>query len=479
MAEIEASLLAKIETATVDGKPALFGLLHGRKARVETLIEATNGQTLKELKQAIKKNGGKKLKFYPEINTIYAEIPVDKVQDMAAASCVLHVYDANAEVKTMLYESVPFIMGAERIEIPFKIRGKKIEGNRVKIAVIDSGIDFFHPDFGWRIKARKNFSGVRGSKGNEHGTHVAGIIAGSGKVSGYRHAGVAPKALLYDIKVFGQDKYGRERGGTRKAVLDGIQWAIKQRVDVMNMSFGESNGCIGGTCPMCKIANYAVSKGITVVVAAGNSGPRPGSIACPGNAKDVMTVGACTKTAPVKVASFSSRGSSLQPNKPELVAPGVGIMAPQPHDEYGAMNGTSMAAPHVTGMAALLIQTFRHVKRFGKPTPAMIKETLIRGCVDLGENRMAQGSGVAHFQKTISAIQPPRRFFHLPLFKKKLAQTPAMATLNNAEREPMTTTCPAALNMFCPHYDERMCNNIYEQCIHFRRAQCQKLLQPQ
>ncbi len=473
MADIEASLLAKIETATVDGKPALFGFLHGRKKHVETLIEATNGQTLKELKKAIKKNGGKKLKLYPEINTIYAELPVDKVEAMAAASCVLHVYDANAEVNAMLYNSVPLVMGAERIEIPFKIRGKKIEGNRVKVAVIDSGIDWLHPDFGWRIKTRKNFSSSKKSKGIEHGTHVAGIIAGSGKVSGYRHAGVAPKALLYDVKVLGED--GR---GTRKSVLDGMQWAMKQNVHVMNMSLG-THWCTDGTCVMCAMANKAVEKGIVVVTSAGNEGPALGSISCPGNAKDVITVGACTKTAPIKVTSFSSRGSSRQPNKPEVVAPGYLIRAPQPHDEYGEMSGTSMAAPHVTGMVALLIHTFRHVKRFGKPTPAAIKDALLRGCVDIGENRMLQGSGVIHFQKSISAVQPPRRFFHLPLFKKKATQAVAMAAQNINEVESAAKTCPAALNMFCPHYDESACNSVYEQCIHFRRAQCQKILQPQ
>lgn len=470
MAEIEASLLAKIQTATVDGKPALFGLLHARKKYVETLIEAANGQTLKDLKKAIKKNGGKKLKLYPEINTIYAELPVDHVEKMSAASCVLHIYDANAEVKAMLYESVPFVMGVDRIELPYRVRGKAVEGKGVKVAVIDSGIDHSHPDFGWRIKASKNFSGGRASHGTEHGTHVAGIIAGSGKSSGYRYAGVAPKALLYDAKVF----INSQTGTTRDTILEATRWAIQKKVDVINMSFGDGHGCADGTCPLCKMANYAVSKGITVVAAAGNNGPAPGTITCPGTAKDVITVGASTKTAPGMVMGFSSRGSSAQPNKPDVVAPGQQIMAPQPNAEYGEMSGTSMATPHVSGMAALLHETRQYIKQTGKTTPASIKEMIKQGSIDIGEHASAQGSGLINFHKELTTAfqQSKRPFWHL---QRKKHFAPIM-TVTETEH---VKTCPAALNMFCPHYDESVCNSVYEQCIHFRRAQCQKLLQPQ
>ncbi len=117
---------------------------------------------------------------------------------------------------------------------------------------------------------------------------------------------------------------------TRDTIIEATLWAVKKNVDVINMSFGDNHGCTDGTCPLCKTADYAVSKGITVVAAAGNVGPAEGTISCPGNAKDVITVGATTKTEPVVVAGYSSRGSTRQFDKPDLVAPGEKITAPQP-----------------------------------------------------------------------------------------------------------------------------------------------------
>ena len=116
MAEIEASLLAKVqsEEPTTD-RSVLVGFLRGRKKRIGTLIEAADGQSLKELKREIKRKGGKKLKVYEEIHTIYAEMPVENVQDLASVSCAQHVYDAEGEVTLTLHDSVPLVMGDENI----------------------------------------------------------------------------------------------------------------------------------------------------------------------------------------------------------------------------------------------------------------------------------------------------------------------------------------------------------------------------
>src|SRR5512136_2367185 len=100
MAEIESSLLAKIHNAgSLHTRTVLIGFLHSRPKRIGTLIEATSHQSLKELKREIKKKGGKKIKVYKEINTIYAEMPVDKVTELASVACAQKVYDAEGDVK--------------------------------------------------------------------------------------------------------------------------------------------------------------------------------------------------------------------------------------------------------------------------------------------------------------------------------------------------------------------------------------------
>ncbi len=472
MAEIEASLLAKIHSAgAIPNRSVLVGFLHSRKKRIGTLIEATSGQSLKELKREIRKKGGKKLKVYKEINTIYAEMPVENVKDLASVTCAQKVYDAEGDVNLTLYESVPLVMGVERWKLPYRVKGRKVEGKGVKVAVIDSGIDKGHPDFAWRIRTSKNFSGGRRARGTEHGTHVAGIIAGSGKVSGYRHTGVAPKAKLYDAKVF----INSNTPATRSTIIEATLWAVKKKVNVINMSFVDNQGCSNGTCPLCKTANYAVSQGISVVTAAGNSGPAEGTIGCPGRAKDVITVGATTKGPPVVVTGFSSRGSSRQPDKPDVVAPGEKITAPQPGKQYTAMSGTSMATPHVSGMTALLYQLGKYVNGKKRVAPAKIKETLKQGSVDLGEHATAQGSGLINFKSELAVIQKSHKRSWIPKRKKKRPQ-PVEQPGETVTTTVQPTTCPAALNMFCPHYESSICNDVYETCIHYQTATQKKVL---
>jgi len=472
MAEIEDSLLAKAHEAEgIHEQPVLIGFLRSRKRRIGTLIEATSGQSLKELKREVRKKGGKKIKVYKEINTIYAEMPVDKVTDLASVSCATKVYDAEGDIKLCLNESVPLVMGVEKWQLPYRMKRKKIEGKGIKVAVIDSGIDKKHPDLQGRIESRKNFSGGRRNRGIEHGTHVAGIIAGSGKVSGYRYTGVAPKVKLYDAKIFMNSKIPT----TRNAVVEATLWAVKKKVHVVNMSFGDHQGCSDGTCILCKTTDYAISQGITVVAAAGNAGPAEGTISCPGNAERVVTVGATTKNSPTMVTGFSSRGSIKQSTKPDVVAPGDKIVAPQPKGQYTAMSGTSMATPHVTGLVALLYQSGKYVNGKKRMTPAEIKHTLKQGSIDLGEHSTAQGSGLVNFENELATMQQPRKRLWSPKRKKNtpqpIEQTPQSEVIND---HPIT--CSAVMNMFCPHYDKHTCNEVYEMCIHYQSANQVKVL---
>lgn len=486
MAEIEASLLAKVQSvASSYDRPVLIGFLRGRKKRVGTLIEAAGNQSLKELKREIKKKGGKKLKVYKEISTIYAEMPVDKVEDLASVSCAQKVYDAERKITPSLHESVPIVMGVEKWQLPYRVKGHKLEGKGIKIAVIDSGIDKNHPDFGWmgwRIKEIKNFSEGKTSKETEHGTHVAGIAAGSGKAEGYRYIGVAPKARLYIAKALPTDRVDY--------LIDAILWTIRKKVDIINMSLG-THWCTDGTCLLCRLTDYAVSQGITVVVSAGNDGPYPQTINCPGNARQAITVGASTKTRPFVIPDYSSRGSLQSPSKPDLVAPGHWITAAKPGGTYQPLPGTSMAAPHVAGLAALLYQASKYLGRKTKPTPADIKQWLKQGCIDLGEHPSAQGSGLVNFDRTIKALSQMIkgvrvRFLrfrrtHVQKIRKSTVQSAKIQVETQAAIDQQETsapaTCPAALNMFCPHYDKLRCNDVYENCIHYQQATQKRLLQ--
>lgn len=235
-------------------------------------------------------------------------------------------------------------------------------GESVKVAVLDTGADQSHPDLAGRIAEAKDFSGSSGTgDAFGHGTHVASIVGGSGAASGGGRKGVAPGADLLVGKVLGDDGYG-----TESQVIAGMEWAADAGAKVVNMSLG-SDSPSDGTDPMSLALNELTERtGALFVVAAGNSGEQgTGTIGSPGAADAALTVGAVDRNG--GLAPFSSRGPRAGDDavKPDLTAPGVGIVAARaagttmgdPVDAHHvAASGTSMAAPHVAGAAALLAQ---------------------------------------------------------------------------------------------------------------------------
>ncbi|MGW5193776.1 S8 family serine peptidase [Kribbella sp. NPDC004138] len=231
-------------------------------------------------------------------------------------------------------------------------------GQGVDVAVLDTGIDAAHPDFGGRIVASQSFvPGKDVTDRNGHGTHVASTIAGTGAASGGKEQGVAPGAGLHIGKVLDDDG-----GGQDSWILAGMEWAARdQHAKVISMSLG--SGPTDGTDPMSQAVNsLSAETGALFVIAAGNSGPDPFSVSAPGAADAALTVGAVDGSD--RLASFSSRGPRLGDSglKPDLTAPGVDVLAarsqysPEGEGSYVAMSGTSMATPHVAGAAALLAQ---------------------------------------------------------------------------------------------------------------------------
>ncbi|GAA0962937.1 S8 family serine peptidase [Kribbella koreensis] len=232
-------------------------------------------------------------------------------------------------------------------------------GQGVDVAVLDTGIDAAHPDFGGRIAASQSFvPGLDITDRHGHGTHVASTIAGTGAASGGVERGVAPGANLHIGKVLDNDGSGQDSW-----ILAGMEWAARdQHAKVISMSLG--SGPTDGTDPMSQAVNrLSAETGALFVIAAGNDGPGPYSVSAPGAADAALTVGAVDSAD--RLAGFSSRGPRTGDNglKPDLTAPGVDVLAarsqyaPEGEGSYLTMSGTSMATPHVAGAAALLART--------------------------------------------------------------------------------------------------------------------------
>ncbi|MET8090821.1 S8 family serine peptidase [Micromonospora sp. NPDC005220] len=233
------------------------------------------------------------------------------------------------------------------------------DGTGVKVAVLDTGVDATHPDLAGRIAEAQDFSGSGSARdGHGHGTHVASTIAGSGAASDGRRKGVAPGARLLVGKVL--DDAG---SGYSSSIIAGMEWAAHSGAKVVSMSLGGDP--TDGTDPMSQAVNDLTAEtGALFVVAAGNSGAAR-TVGAPGAAAAALTVGAVDRAD--NLAEFSSRGPRLGDNglKPEITAPGVGIVAARAagtamgtpvDDAYTTASGTSMATPHVAGAAAILAQ---------------------------------------------------------------------------------------------------------------------------
>lgn len=225
-----------------------------------------------------------------------------------------------------------------------------LTGNGVIIAVIDTGVDYTHPDLGgclgMQCRVIGGYDVVDGDNDpfdeHGHGTHVAGIAAGSGLSNG-----VAQQAKILAYRAL--DENG---SGSTADVIDAIGRAVEDGAHIINLSLGDANGLPGS--PQNLAVREAVRRGVLVVAAAGNSGPRWGTIGSPGSEDLALTVGALTDDD--KPALFSSRGPVRESFalKPDISAPGVGILSAMPGGGHVRLNGTSMATPHVAGLAALM-----------------------------------------------------------------------------------------------------------------------------
>ncbi|MBI5355024.1 MAG: S8 family serine peptidase [Candidatus Aenigmarchaeota archaeon] len=316
-----------------------------------------------------------KRKKFASSNAFAAELSAAELEGLENSGEVEKVY-IDGKVKAFLQDSVPLIGGIS--SEPLGINGTRITGEGQSVCVIDTGINYTHPDFGScsssqflagncsKVPSGYDFvnSDADPADDNSHGTHVSGIIAANGT-----KRGVAPKAKIISIKAL--DNNG---DGSFSDVISGIDWcaanAIKFNITAISMSLGTdilfSSDCDSFDSPTTASVNAAIAKNITVVAASGNSGSTTG-ISLPACISGVISVASSTKSD--SVSPFSNRNSIT-----DVIAPGSSISSTVPGG-YATFSGTSMATPHVAGAIALL-QQFKRDESNVSLTPSQAENAL-------------------------------------------------------------------------------------------------------
>lgn len=291
------------------------------------------------------------------------------------------------EVEEVLDKSDEVPVNIQTIEAPERWETSE-KGSAIVIAVLDTGCDTTHIDLKDRIIGSKNFTDEGGETDvgdqNGHGTHVSGTIAAS--LNGTGVVGVAPEANLLILKVLTGNG-----SGNYEWITDAIDYAIKwrgpdgQRVRVISMSLGGPSDVPS----LHEKIKQAVSAGIMIVCAAGNSGDGRTDTpeqSYPGYYNEVVQIGAVDEDN--RIASFTNTNDQL-----DLVAPGVNILSTYKDGGYARLSGTSMATPHASGAVAIILNEME--KRFGRTlTEAEMYAQLCKRTMSLGYRASAEGNGL-------------------------------------------------------------------------------------
>jgi subtilisin family serine protease len=254
-------------------------------------------------------------------------------------------------------------------------------GHRVKVGVIDTGADFSHPDLRQSLSRGINLlnRSMLPHDDNGHGTHIAGTIAAANQLQGM--IGVAPRSLISPVKAF-------DHNGSAfvSDIILGIEWCIRNRMNVINMSFGMKTR----SKALLSAVTNAHNAGVIIVASSGNDGKRR-SVDYPARYPQTIAVGATTRLR--RVAPFSNRGAYI-----DVYAPGDKIVSAWLRGKYNEMSGTSMATSHVSGAIALLLAH--------KPglTPTEIKSIIKRSVQPLRGSKARRTIGELDVMSMMQAV---------------------------------------------------------------------------
>lgn len=352
--EIKNSDKKSLKTSDDDQIKAHLGLQPNEKR----VIVIYKDNVKKADKDKLEKKGGKIKLDLENIHGVAVQVDQNKINEITSDPNVAQVIE-DTIVYASLSVSVPQI-GANLVQ------SSGITGKNVRVCVVDTGIDDTHPALN-PLVAEIDFVNHDNDATDDHGhgTHVAGIIASRDAL----YKGVAPDVSLMAAKVL--DSTG---SGWSSDVINGINWCVSHGADVINLSVGGST-LYTSACDSnldAQAVNNAVNQGVVVAVAAGNSGSVNG-ISSPGCASKAITVGAIDKNDGRTI--FSNEGSEL-----DVVAPGVSVTslnAPLKGGGFVAFSGTSMATPHVVGLAALLLEKNPNL------SPQQVRDTIQNTALDL------------------------------------------------------------------------------------------------
>lgn len=307
--------------------------------------------------EAVRQAGGTVRRSFDLVPAVAAHLPEKAIEALKARREVEYVED-----DLVLYavgQVVPWGVNRIDADLAWPVGNT---GKGVKVAILDTGIDYDHPDL--LVAGGVNYAGSNNdggtsplawNDGHGHGTHCAGIVAARNNTIGV--IGVAPGVSLWAVKVLGNDG-----SGYTSDIIQGLDWCVAHGIRVASMSFG------GGSTSSLKYAcDRAYSMGVLLVAAAGNNG---GAVLYPAGYSSVMAVAATDSLD--RRASFSNHGSKI-----ELAAPGVSVYSTYKGGTYATMSGTSMACPHVAGAAALACAS-------GITTNVAVRKKLTSTAEDLG-----------------------------------------------------------------------------------------------
>jgi|Deesub1362B_J571_1020462.scaffolds.fasta_scaffold00360_6 subtilisin family serine protease len=359
---------------------------------------------------------------------ITLQLPYECIIELSKQNFIAYI-SLDIKYYACLNESVSIVKPPETWHQIEMRHGYEINGSGVKIAILDTGIDKTHLDLDDlddnpqtidpKVVAERCFTDENHTTdGYGHGTHCAGIAAGTGKASNYTYVGVASAAQLLNGKVLTDEGWGYSSW-----IINGIEWAVTENADIISMSFGSSENT-DGTDPLSVAVDWAIQQGSVCVVAAGNGGSKGMfSIGTPGCSSYAITVGATDKTD--HISSFSSLGYTADFEiKPDVLAPGVDIISCRAQGtnmgtpinvNYTKASGTSMATPHISGLCALILQIHPNWN------PQTVKYSILNGAVDLGYHTYQQGSGRADICNSLSkplVVSSPINFKRIHLFEK-------------------------------------------------------------